>query len=240
MADNEEPDPILEALGDVAKGQQEQTTHAWQAAIAEDEAALAKFTSIPLDVLRPLGEAEQEAVLEDVFGVPANVVELPTGAERSTRQRGLWIAASAATVLAAAAAVLLTMAPNASPLPAYEVVPMTAGETPLRGPDGSEAGTLRTYASGSRIALTLRPATAVEAPVELRAALVTETGDSTPVVLMSKALGRGTLRVSAIVGQHLPDRPGNYQLELTLSSSSGPQEPDPPLTFNYTIARPNE
>ncbi len=234
MADNEEPDPILKALGDVAKVQQEQTTQAWQAANAEDDgAALAKITSIPLDVLRPLDEAEQEAVLEDVFGVPANVVQLPQ------RRRSTWIAASAATVLAAAAAVLLSIGPDRTALPAYEVEPMTAGEAVLRGPQVRPTGEAARYTAGSRISLTLRPSTAVQATVQVHAALVNDTEDRTQVQLETKSLGRGTLRVSAIVGQHLPDRPGNYRLELTLSTASGSDEPGPPLTFDYIIQPAN-
>jgi len=234
MADNEEPDALLMALGDVAKVQQEQTTQAWQAANAEDDgAALAKITSIPLDVLRPLDDAEQEAVLEDVFGVPANVVQLPQ------RRRSTWIAASAATVLAAAAAVLLSMGPDPTGLPAYQVEPMTAGETGLRGPNVSPTGQVARFTEGSRINLTLRPSTAVQDRVQLQATLVAPDGDRTQVELMTEALGRGTLRVSAIVGQHVPNRPGNYRLELTLSTASGSKEPGPPLTFDYVVRLTN-
>lgn len=241
MADIEEPDPLLKALGDVAKVEQEQTKEAWTAAISVDDgAALAAITSIPLDVLRPLDEAEQEAVLEDVFGVPANLVELQPVTARSTRRRAPWIAASAATVLAAAAAVLLMVGPDVTSLPAYRLVPITGGEAQVRGPGATTPGERPSYVSGSRIALILRPSTAVAATVQVGSQLVDAAGQKTRVDLVTEPLGRGSLRVTAIVGQQVPDHPGNYQLEFRLYTSSGSNERAPPLTFNYSVEPPDK
>lgn len=243
MAESNETDALLTAVAGELKAQADQTDAAWEAVAARDDAALEAITAIEADVLRPLDEAEQDSMLGALFGDAAEAPEDPPAENPSPdnvvvmpRRRAPWLAAGAAGVVAAAAAVLLTVSAGPGPLPAYELSPVGGGEVQLRGPDVAPAGT-PTFRAGSRVALMLRPDTAVQGNVELEAALVVD-GARRPVELAVERLGKGALRVTAILGDQLPAAPGRYHLSLHLKRSSGASA-QVELTYDYLVEPPD-
>jgi hypothetical protein len=228
MKDSSDPDPLLEALARVAREETQETDQWWRAASEADPAGLPEGAPGP-DVLAPLGEAEQAAMAQALFGLPAEA-EVPAAVVSLAAYRRRWLPVAAGMALAAgiAAMVVLSAPPT---LPGYQLE-VRAGEQVLRS-DPTPSAAEPTYTEGSVLAFVLRPEARAELAVTVAAVLYPEAGVARVVPFEVEAADGGALRLTAELGQTFSAPPGRYRLVFLLAPVGG-------LPADPTQAEPSE
>lgn len=234
---DEKNDDGLQGLRDVAREEQAETDAWWTAAEAGDANGLPEGVS--LDAVRPLDDAERDAMTAELFGLAADAPvtddapasEAPAAANEdaapapvislASRRRKVWGAVLSGALAAGLAA--LTLSPGASSLPGY-ALEARAGEQALRGEP--ETGGQATYTQGSLLTFVLRPAQAVDGEVTVDVVLRPAEGEPRVVPMAVQAAPAGALRVTAELGRTFEAAPGRYSL-VFLVAPKGRRVEDP-------------
>ncbi len=166
----------------------------------------------------PLSEAEQRGIADAVLSRLA--AEAPGEHEATVtriaprRPRARWLTATSALV-AAAAALLFMLRPEAQPLPTYALIG-PANEKLFRGED--EQPTREGHTIGATLEVVLRPATRTDAAVEVRAFVEAPGRLLAPFAPRVERVDGGALVLRADTGQggELSLTPGRYRLIFLL------------------------
>ena len=208
-------DPLLAALADAAREEDQQADAWWDAVQAGDRAGLPE-DGPALEALAPLDDQEQARLTAALFGAPAEQpAPLAPVINLAARRRWLSAAASLAVAAGVAAMVLLSSGPT---LPGY-ALEVRAGEQALRseGPAAAEP----VYAPGSVLSFVLRPERRAEQPVTVAAVLYPERGAAAVVEFEVEASPEGAVRLSAELGRTFSAAPGRYRLVFWVAPEGG-------------------
>ncbi len=201
-----------------------------QRAALERAAELSGFDRAELRALfEPLGADSKARLLElaraELAGTSrSHPNQEAKAAPRGGRPRLLRFAGTALGAVALAASVALFVGRahvgggRSGSIPAYELT-ITGGDAELRG-DPPELGTLTV---GSRLVLTLRPASRVEGPLEARAYLVQDRR-AYPLRLDATITAEGAVRLSGHLDE-LPGAPGPAELAVSVGRPGVPHDP---------------
>ncbi len=233
-------DELLQALGRLARERQNEADDArWRALThgelsAEEEAALRREAAESrqarrqLDAFEPLGAEARARIasrLREELRAPEEPATHPSpgagGTRLPWRLSGRWWVGSLAAA-AAFCAVMLWPAAELPPMPAY-ALSVEGALASSRAGDSAAAGAPVRLAPGRRFALVLRPATAVEGPVAVRAFLGRD-GRWTRWQIEPRIAPSGAVRVDSAVANDssprqaglLPAGAGNWQLALAV------------------------
>lgn len=174
-----------------------------------------------LSMLDPPGDEADDALADALLaslGFEAEVSTTPSveppAQTTATRGRARWgvIVGGAVLALAAALVVGLGIGQRAA-LPDYQFE-FSAGERTMRGSADAAPAAPKLYPD-SRIALTMRPATAVEGPVAV-AAFAKLDGAIKPIDPKVTCGGVGACKLEAIVGDLLPQAVGSATLVFVI------------------------
>lgn len=215
---DKQDDPLLSALGALARQEDKEADALWDAIIAKDASALPD-EGPDLEALLPLRLEERAALVDMVLGnqetelTAAPVIDLAS--RRKTRRL------TAGVGLAVAAALAMFVFLPAATLPSYELE-MKSAEQVLRGPEASS----NTYAQGSVLSAVLRPAVAVTEQVQVRTVLVPTEGPARVLFLPTQRTPSGAFRITAVIGQDIKVGPGAHQL-IFLVAAQGAMPSDP-------------
>ncbi len=198
-------DPRYDALADDALSEEDRAA---LAALGDDEA---------MTVFTPLGDAAKARFADAALGALGAQAPPASGAKVLPFRR-TWVgrALTFAVPLAAAAAlafILLRPAAEGPGLPEYRL-DATAGERTLRSADPAPADVPR-YGPGSRIELVLRPSTAAQGPVAVRAFL-NRGGELQPWAVTPEVSPEGAVRIAGPVEKLLPEVTGEVEILLAV------------------------
>ncbi len=187
----------------------------------------ANRTAELFDLFNPLGTEFQQRVRESIreqsrFAASATQRgerQEPTTATPPATPRLGWRRASG--WLAAAAVVLvagtLLLRERTSPTPLVEYTPTLAGAVvEQRGPADPGIATPYRFVTGNRFALTLRPATSVAKPVEVRTFL-THRGALRPWPVAAQVAASGAVSIAGRVPDEIPLPTGRSQLWVVVA-----------------------
>jgi hypothetical protein len=224
---------ILHALRDAARAENEAEEAAWsqlaraapQLAQPPDEAFRQRLTEAIL--AQPAAGAGAQGT--EAGQVPGREAQRPPAPDsgvtpigRRPRRptRRLFVAVAFGAPLAAAASALLLMGPRGEPteLPGYELE-ASGGLRALRGPADTRAVEPQKLAPSSVLRVVLRPAIAVDGPVQV-AVFVAQRGQMNDVEVVSPPVEiapTGAIAVHAEAGPTFGARRGPWELRLVVS-----------------------
>lgn len=204
-------DPRLDAL---CAG----TLSAADRAALEADAAKDPALAAALTAFQPLGDAHVSAVTDRIVGLapatPATPRPVAPVLPIARRRRAPMIAiVPVLGALAVAAAAALYVGRAGSPtLPGYELV--VSGDRELRGGDAAPEAVTK-LAPDSRFELLLRPASAITAPIELRAFLVRD-GAARAWSVAPEVSAEGAVRIQGRVDALFPAGAGEWGVLLVV------------------------
>lgn len=220
-------DPLLSALGALARQEDEEADALWQAVIAKDDAGLPNEEP-SLQVLEPLQGEERAALLDLVMDRPAEA-EAPAPVIDLASRRKARLLTGGIGLAIAAALTMFVFAPAAT-LPAYELE-MKSAEQVLRGSEVES----NTYTEGSVMSAVLRPSVATDEQVHVRAVLLTSDGSAHELTLPTQETASGAFRITAVIGRDIKVGPGAHQIVFLVATQGAmPSEP----SHHHTTAPP--